>query len=255
MRIVVLTGAGISAESGVSTFRNKGGLWDQHRIEDVASPEGFQRDPHLVHRFYNERRKNIKKIQPNRAHIALAEYEKNYLADKAAIPSALSAINGGTITKLENEDDKKEKGFCLITQNIDGLHQRARSQNVLAMHGELNLGRCAGCHQVFTVDGDLSLEASCAHCQLVGQLRPHVVWFGEMPFYLEEIEREIMKCDLFVAIGTSSIVYPAAGLVLSAKQASAYCVEINIERTEMSEFYDQVLIGKATQMVPQFFQY
>ena len=226
--IVILTGAGVSAESGVPTFRGADGLWENHRIEDVASPAGFARNPQLVHRFYNERRRRLRTLQPNAAHTALAEFEQQL--------------------------NKEKQRLSLVTQNIDGLHSRAGSQKVLAMHGELEQGRCEKCQTIFAVQGDLSLQSVCSHCKKAGGLRPQVVWFGEIPLFMEQIMGALQTCDLFVAIGTSSEVYPAAGFVMAAKQAAAYCIELNLERTEMSAMYDECKQGKASVLVPDFLQ-
>jgi NAD-dependent deacetylase len=188
-RVVVLTGAGISSESGIATFRAKDGLWENYRVEDVATPEAFDRNPELVHRFYNERRAQHEgsrpgtmAIQPNRAHMALAEFE--------------SLFTGS---------------FLLVTQNVDALHERAGSKRVLHMHGELLKMRCMATGEAVPWTRDSSLQSLCDCCGGPGRLRPHIVWFGEMPFHLGQIEMALSACDLFVSIGTSGNVYPAAG--------------------------------------------
>ncbi|TWT76659.1 NAD-dependent protein deacylase [Planctomycetes bacterium CA13] len=225
MKVLVLTGAGISAESGVPTFRDANGLWEGHRFEDVATPEAFRSNPALVHQFYNERRRRLQEpdIQPNAAHIALAEFEKKH------------------------DDD-----FLLVTQNIDGLHKRAGSQNVLAMHGELLKARCVDTGSIFDWTGDL--DASTPHPlnpNAVGRLRPHVVWFGEMPIGLEQIEAAAAKADLFIAIGTSAVVYPAASIV-QWTQPTCRRIEINLDATPSSPIFDESIRGKATVEVGKF---
>ena len=188
--IVVLTGAGISAESGIKTFRASDGLWENHRVEDVATPEAYERNPELVHRFYNERRRQLLSgIEPNKAHTVLAELGKQ-----------LSASSTRSLT--------------VVTQNIDNLHQRAGSNPVYPMHGELLKIRCKKTQQLFDCDTDTSPDDRCPCCNQIGNLRPHVVWFGEMPIYMDEIESALRQCDLFVAIGTSGNVYPKRMLKL-----------------------------------------
>ena len=222
-KVVVLTGAGISAESGLSTFRDNNGLWDNHRVEDVATPEAFDRDPALVQRFYNMRRAALNTVEPNAAHQALAAAEKQF------------------------------KSFLLVTQNVDDLHERAGSQNLLHMHGELLKKRCVQCHQITAINDDLMLESVCKHCDRTGTLRPHIVWFGEMPLYMDDIMSALMQCDLFVSIGTSGAVYPAAGFVEIANQAGAHTVELNLEPSDQNSQFKQSIHGPASELVPQFF--
>ncbi|MEO0443371.1 MAG: Sir2 family NAD+-dependent deacetylase [Pseudomonadota bacterium] len=223
--IVILTGAGISAESGLKTFRAADGLWEDHRVEDVATPEAFIRDPALVHRFYNERRRYLLSgIEPNAAHHALAK---------------LSASNKPQVT--------------LITQNIDDLHRRAGSHHIYHMHGELLKIRCKVTGQTFDCNHDTSVNDSCACCKVAGNLRPHVVWFGEMPLYMNEIEMALRNCDLFVAIGTSGNVYPAAGFFQTAKFYGAHTVELNLEPSTSGSLFDEQHYGPATDIVPNFF--
>ncbi|MBF0315294.1 MAG: NAD-dependent deacylase [Oligoflexia bacterium] len=217
--IVVLTGAGISAESGIKTFRDQNGLWENHDIEDVATPRGFRKNPALVYRFYNERRKQALSCQPNLAHSALVELEQ---------------LLG--------------KGLSLVTQNVDDLHERAGSTTLFHMHGELNKARCLGCQKVFAWTGDLDDTSKCESCGSI--MRPHIVWFEEIPFFMPEIERPLKKCDIFVAIGTSGVVYPAAGFYTSAKKTGSYTIEINLQRT--SHNFHAFMEGPATQSVPQF---
>jgi NAD-dependent deacetylase len=221
--IVVLTGAGISAESGVQTFRAKDGLWENHRIEDVATPEAFVRDPQLVQQFYNERRQPILDglVHPNPAHLALAELAREFT---------------GKLT--------------LVTQNIDNLHEQAGSPSVLHMHGEILKIRCQSSQQIFDIDRAISVDDVCVCCGRAGNLRPHIVWFGEMPLYMDEIYQAIQECDLFVAIGTSGNVYPAAGFVQEANHAGAKTLEINLERSNVANQFDRALYGKAGEVLP-----
>ena len=221
---MVLTGAGISAESGLSTFRDNNGLWDNHHVEDVATPEAFDRDPALVHRFYNLRREALNSVRPNAAHEALVVVEKQC------------------------------ESFLLVTQNVDDLHERAGSENLLHMHGELLKKRCVQCHQITTQFKEISIDTRCENCERIGTLRPHIVWFGEMPLYMDEIMLALMQCDLFVSIGTSGTVYPAAGFVEIANQSGAHTVEINLEPSEQNSHFNQSLHGPASQLVTQFFR-
>ena len=223
-KVVVLTGAGISAESGLSTFRDGGGLWDNHRVEDVATPEAFDRDPQLVHKFYNQRRAALKSVEPNAAHFALAAAEKQF------------------------------NSFLLVTQNVDDLHQRAGSKNLLHMHGELLKKRCVQCHKVSTTATDLSVNSPCEHCQRESTLRPHIVWFGEMPLFMDEIMLALMSCDLFISIGTSGTVYPAAGFVEIANQSGAHTVELNLEPSDQNSQFKQSIYGSASELVPNYFK-
>jgi NAD-dependent deacetylase len=226
MRVAILTGAGISQESGIATFRGLQGLWEGHRLEDVASPEGFARQPDLVWEFYNQRRRQLlqPEIQPNAAHRAIAQFEQ----------------------ALEPED------FLLITQNVDNLHERAGSRRLIHMHGELLKARCLDTGEVFPWSGDLNRETPDPRdAQRRGRLRPHIVWFGEMPLGLEEIERHLQSCDLFVAVGTSGVVYPAAGFVRWTPHTCRR-VEINLEATAAESQFDEILRGPATQVVPDF---
>ncbi|MEM7360964.1 MAG: Sir2 family NAD+-dependent deacetylase [Pseudomonadota bacterium] len=221
--IVVLTGAGISAESGIKTFRASDGLWEDHRVEDVATPEGYQRDPELVQRFYNERRQPILEnaVHPNAAHSALARLEQEFAGR-----------------------------FTLVTQNIDNLHEQAGSKNVLHMHGEILKIRCADTQQVFECTEAVSLDDRCVCCDAPGTLRPHIVWFGEMPFYMDEIYRALAECDLFISIGTSGNVYPAAGFVQMANQSGADTLEINLEESNVATDFRDAVYGKAGEVLP-----
>lgn len=225
--IVVLTGAGISAESGISTFRDQNGLWENHRIEDVASPEGFRRHPEMVLNFYNLRRAQLERpeIQPNAAHFALSDFEKRWIAQ------------GGQ--------------FTLISQNVDDLHQRAGSQNILSMHGQLRSALCPDCGHRQTWTGPLNLGDLCPECGHQAQLRPDIVWFGEAPYQLEACYQAVAAADLFVSIGTSGQVYPAAGFMDLAYEAGAVTAELNLEKT--SPDFDEAIYGPASQVVPLFF--
>jgi NAD-dependent deacetylase len=222
--IVILTGAGISRESGLATFRDADGIWARHRIEDVATPQAFARNPDLVQGFYNARRAQLRDpaIQPNAAHHALARLE-------AAWPAPVT----------------------LVTQNIDGLHPRAGSRNVIPMHGELLKARCLACHAVSVWEDDITAHAACPAYDAPGRLRPHVVWFGEIPLEMERIEAALNECGVFVAIGTSGQVYPAAGFVQAVRR-HARCVELNLEETEGTALFHEALHGPATQIVPKF---
>lgn len=219
--IVVLTGAGISAESGVRTFRDGNGLWEHHRVEDVATPEGFARNPTLVYRFYNERRRSLPGVRPNAAHEALARLEAAWAGD-----------------------------FLLVTQNVDDLHDRAGSKHLLHMHGELLKARCLACRAVVPWPGDLDADCRCPVCAH-GRLRPHIVWFGEVPMGIERIYTALDRCALFVAIGTSGHVYPAAGFV-EAAAPGARTVELNLEPSHVVDAFQEHRTGKATDLVPAF---
>lgn len=223
-RIVILTGAGISAESGLGTFRDKDGLWTKYDLEEVATPEGFARNPSLVHEFYNARRQNLIEAQPNPAHHALAKLER---------------AHAGRV--------------LIVTQNVDNLHERAGSRNVLHMHGELLKARCENCGQVAEWTGDLALDTPCPACGTPSYLRPHVVWFGEMPFHMDRIALELAACDLFVSIGTSGNVYPAAGFVADVRAAGrARTVELNLEPSEGHSLFQERVYGRASEVVPTF---
>ena len=208
--IVILTGAGISAESGISTFRDHNGLWETHRFEDLATPEAFRRDPVLVHRFYNARRAQLKLVRPNAAHAALARLEQGWAAGE----------------------------FLLVTQNVDDLHERAGSRKLVHMHGEIRKLRCASCADVVWHEEDAGPELACRLCQRAGHMRPDIVWFGEMPYRMEEIYAAVERADIFVAIGTSGVVYPAAGLAAAAQGNGRRCrtIEVNQQPTGASAF-------------------
>jgi NAD-dependent deacetylase len=229
--IVVLTGAGISAESGVLTFRDNNGLWCNHRIEDVATPEAFARNPKLVQEFYNMRRAQLPEVKPNAAHLALADLAERF-----------------------------DGRFLLVTQNVDDLHDRAmegRSARagfeLLHMHGELTKVRCAETGIVYDWRGDVTADSQCACCHELGTLRPHIVWFGEMPLYMEKIYAALAQCDLFLSIGTSGNVYPAAGFVHEVRRAGrGHAVELNLEPSLGATLFDEKIYGQATKTVPEF---
>lgn len=225
LSIVVLTGAGISAESGIKTFRASDGLWEEHRVEDVATPEAFARNPNLVHRFYNMRRENLQspQIKPNLAHIALAELEQ-----------------------------KPNLSVTVVTQNIDNLHERGGSSNVIHMHGELLKCFCTLSGQRFEISGELTIDSVCDCCDKPGRLRPDIVWFGEMPYQMDEIYEAIGNCDLFISIGTSGNVYPAAGFVEVANQCGAYTVELNLEASNTESAFKEKRYGRASEIVPAY---
>ena len=223
--IVVLTGAGVSRESGLATFRDADGIWAKVRIEDVATPEAFARDPARVHDFYNARRLQLRApdVEPNAAHIALAELERKHTG-----------------------------GVLVVTQNIDDLHERGGSRNVLHMHGELGQQRCAHCGAAGPAPDTLSVDQTCRDCGQAGGLRPDVVWFGEMPYHMDRIDAALDRCTLFVSIGTSGNVYPAAGFVQQAKQSGAHTVELNLEPSDGASLFDETHYGPATDIVPRF---
>lgn len=219
-QIVVLTGAGISAESGVPTFRDADGLWEGHRVEDVATPEGFERDRATVQRFYDERRAALATVQPNPAHVALAELEET-MGD----------------------------ALLVVTQNIDDLHERAGSTRVVHMHGELLKALCRSCGVASPWAGTLLDEPACPGCG-VHDLRPDVVWFGEVPYEMDRITDALTDASLFVSIGTSGAVYPAAGFVQHARRHGARTLELNLEPSEGTHFFHEARQGRAGDLVP-----
>ncbi len=224
--IVILTGAGISKESGLDTFRDADGIWAKVDLEDVATPQGFRRDPARVHAFYNHRRAGLTDpvIVPNAAHAAIARLQAEWPEE-----------------------------VMLVTQNIDDLHERGGSRDVLHMHGELLKARCGQCAGVSVWRDDLDLDSACPHCGTAGGMRPHVVWFGETPFYMAEVEAALQRCGLFISIGTSGNVYPAAGFVAQARMAGrAHTVELNLEPSEGASLFHECRHGPATEVVPAF---
>ena len=221
--IAILTGAGISAESGIQTFRDAGGLWENHPVEQVATPEGFAADPKLVHRFYNLRRAALSTVEPNAAHIALGRLQAEFSG-----------------------------GVTLVTQNVDDLHERGGAADVIHMHGELISAFCMACDHHWRQLENLSVETPCPACQTIGGPRPDIVWFGEMPYHMDRIEQALQNCDLFVSIGTSGAVYPAAGFVQLAHMYGAQTLELNLEPSQGSVFFGETRYGLATQLVPQW---
>jgi NAD-dependent deacetylase len=218
--IFVLTGAGISAESGVATFRGPDGLWEGHRVEDVATPEAFLRDPALVQKFYDARRAKLHTVEPNAAHEALARLDREWPGE-----------------------------LLIVTQNVDDLHERAGAKRVLHMHGELKSAWCLGCDGRFRWKEDLGHGPACPGCG-AARLRPDIVWFGEIPYEMDRIEAALMNADLFVSIGTSGAVYPAAGYVQTARYLGVRTLEINLEPSQGSFFFDESRIGRAGELVP-----
>jgi len=219
--IVVLTGAGISAESGLATFRAADGLWEGHRVEDVATPQAFRRDPALVHQFYDARRARLDEVQPNAAHRALARLDERWSGE-----------------------------FLLVTQNVDDLHERAGSKRLLHMHGELLRAWCLHCGDRSAWAGPMGEGAACGACGKAGAVRPDIVWFGEMPYGMDRIEHALSNADLFVSIGTSGAVYPAAGFVRLAAAHGAGTLELNLEPSQGASFFDESRAGPATALVP-----
>lgn len=221
-KIVILTGAGISAESGLKTFRDAGGLWEGHRVEDVATPEAFARDPALVHQFYNMRRANAAAARPNAAHRALAELEA---AGRHEV--------------------------LVVTQNVDDLHERAGSRNVIHMHGALAGALCAACDHRWPAPAVMAPTDACPVCAAAAT-RPDIVWFGEMPYRMDEIWHALRAADLFVSIGTSGQVYPAAAFVQEAARAGARTLELNLEPSAGARDYDKTRNGPAGLIVPEW---
>ena len=222
--IVILTGAGISKESGLDTFRDQDGLWANHKIDDVATPQGFEKNPKLVHKFYNQRRQELHKVYPNAAHIALAKLESHW-------PSKVT----------------------LITQNVDDLHERAKQKNIIHMHGQLKEVRCIETEKVFEWDKNLELSDPCPCCQKKGNLRENIVWFGELPFDLPKIFTELDICDYFLSIGTSGNVYPAGGFAQHVQmRGNTKLIEFNVGSSEISHMFTDKHVGPATQTVPDF---
>lgn len=218
--IVVLTGAGISAESGLATFRGPGGLWEGHRVEDVCTPEALARDPELVHRFYDERRAALTKVEPNAAHRALAKLDAEWIG-----------------------------ALLIITQNVDDLHERAGARRLIHMHGELLSALCAACGEQRSWEGCLPPGTACGACDSLS-LRPDIVFFGEMPYRMDEIDAALRAADLFVSIGTSGAVYPAAGYVQTARYVGAQTLELNLDPSAGSLMFHETRLGSASELVP-----
>lgn len=220
--IVILTGAGVSAESGVRTFRDNDGLWEEHRVEDVATPEAFARDPQLVQHFYNLRRAQLGTVAPNPAHKAIAELQQ----------------------KLDGR-------VTVVTQNVDNLHERGGSRDVIHMHGELAKVRCIHCGIVHAWEDDCTQATPCPSCRAAPGLRPHIVWFGEIPFHMDLIMARLDACDLFISVGTSGNVYPAAGFVAEVNtRGRAHTIEVNLEPSAGVSYFRECRHGKAGQLMP-----
>lgn len=220
MRIVILSGAGLSAESGLGTFRDVGGLWQKYDLEEVATPEGFARNPALVHQFYNARRANCAAASPNAAHHALADFQHSGVAE-----------------------------VTLVTQNIDDLLERAGARDVIHMHGQVMRALCAGCGHRWDAPAVMQPDDPCPACTAPAT-RPDIVWFGEIPFHMEEIGTALAQADLFVAIGTSGAVYPAAGFVQEARHHGARTLELNLDPSDTSRLFDETRLGPASEVVP-----
>lgn len=224
LNIFILTGAGISAESGLSTFRDADGLWTQNDLAKLATPEGFAENPARVREFYSARRKILEIAAPNKAHLALARLERE-----------MTALGGSVF---------------LCTQNVDDLHEQGGCIDVVHMHGELRVTRCHGCDATWPDAGPLSADSACPACGVVGTARPHVVWFGEVPLFLDAIDGALQESDLFVSIGTSGAVYPAAGLVAQARRWGIRTCELNLEPSDNARSFDERRYGPATEVVP-----
>lgn len=216
-RIVILTGAGVSAESGLATFRDSNGLWEKHDPMQIATPEAFRRDPDLVYRFYNARRNQLQDVHPNDAHRALSRLQKEFSGE-----------------------------VFLVTQNVDDLHERGGSDQVCHMHGELSSVLCQACNRTARVYEDYDARCTCPLCGKAGTLRPDIVWFGEIPYHMDAIGMLLRDCDLFIAVGTSGVVYPAAGFVQQALLNGAWTIEINQELSEVTGYFHQQRRGAAT---------
>lgn len=221
--IVILTGAGISAESGLATFRSSNGLWNNHRVEDVASVEGFERNPDLVHDFYNGLKTEIQAAQPNAGHMAITRLQQNY-------PAAVS----------------------IITQNVDTLHEKAGSESVYHIHGQINQSVCLNCGRVLETWGDVDSQTQCPHCTVAGLMKPNIVFFGESLLYMDKVDELLAQCDLFISIGTSGVVYPAAAFVQIAKSHGAETWEFTLEPTSNNYYFDHHIYGAAGQTFPSF---
>lgn len=214
--IVILTGAGISAESGLATFRASNGLWNNHPVEDVATIEAFERNPAYVHEFYNELKKELVKAKPNPAHLA--------------------------ITKLQNEYPAQ---ISVVTQNVDTLHEKAGNKNIYHIHGQINQAVCLNCGHILETFGDVDTETVCPHCHIAGMMKPNIVFFGENLLCMDTVDRLLANCDLFLSIGTSGVVFPAASFVQIAKYNNARTLEFNLEPTSNNYYFDKHIYGKA----------
>ena len=221
--IVILTGAGISAESGLATFRSSNGLWNNHRVEDVATIEAFQRNPEFVHDFYNQMKPELLAAKPNPAHLALTKLQDNY-------PAPVS----------------------IITQNVDTLHEKAKSRNIYHIHGQINQAVCLNCGHVLETWNDVTTKTVCPQCSVAGMMKPNIVFFGENLLYMDKVERLLASCDLFISVGTSGVVFPAAAFVQTAKLYGAETYEFNLEKTSNNFYFDHHIFGKAGDTLPPF---
>ncbi|MBR1914891.1 MAG: NAD-dependent deacylase [Alphaproteobacteria bacterium] len=223
--IFILTGAGISAQSGLKTFRDTNGLWENFKVEDVASIEGFEKNPKLVHDFYNHLRPQMLSSMPNKAHLAIADFQKRY--------------SNGEVN--------------LITQNVDLLHEKAGSREVFHMHGRIDECVCQHCQKVIKTLSDVSFDMPCPYCRSL-KLKPNIVFFGQMPMFMDEIEKMLRTCHIFIAVGTSGVVYPAAGFVMTAKYYGAETYLFNLEKAENNFYFDHQVLGKASETLPDFLE-
>lgn len=221
--IVILTGAGISAESGLATFRSSNGLWNNHRVEDIATIEGFERNPALVHDFYNGLKTEIQKARPNKAHLAITRLQEKY---------------PGTVS--------------VITQNVDTLHEKAGNRNVYHIHGQINQALCLNCGHILETFGDVDTETLCPHCRITGMMKPNIVFFGENLLCMDKVEELLRRCGLFISIGTSGVVYPAAGFVRTVKYYGAKTCEFTLETTANNYLFDRHIYGKAGETFPPY---
>ncbi len=222
-KIVFLTGAGISAESGLATFRSENGLWNNHRVEDVATIEAYWRNQDYVHDFYNNMKPELWNAKPNAGHLAITKLQQEYPAD-----------------------------VHIITQNVDTLHEKAKSKNVHHIHGQINQAVCMNCGHVIETWGDVSSETVCESCGVQGMMKPNIVFFGENLLYMDKVEELLRKADLFVSVGTSGVVFPAAGFVQTAKYYGADTIEFNLEPTSNNFYFDKHIMGKAGDTLPKF---
>ena len=221
--IVILTGAGISAESGLATFRASNGLWNNHRVEDVATIEAFERNPAYVHEFYNELKKELVKAEPNPAHLA--------------------------ITRLQNE---YPANISVVTQNVDTLHEKAGNKNIYHVHGQINQAVCLNCGHILETFGDVDTETACQNCGIAGMMKPNIVFFGENLLYMDKVDDLLRHCDMFLSIGTSGVVFPAAAFVQTAKYYGAATFEFNLEPTSNNFYFDKHIFGPAGTTLPAF---
>lgn len=221
--IVILTGAGISAESGLATFRASNGLWNNHKVEDVATIEAFERNPAYVHEFYNDLKKELAAAKPNAAHLAITRLQQEYPAD-----------------------------ISVITQNVDTLHEKAGNRNIYHIHGQINQAVCLNCSHVLETFGDIDTETVCPHCQVSGMMKPNIVFFGENLLCMDEVDTLLRRCDLFLSVGTSGVVFPAAAFVQTAKYYGAATYEFNLEPTSNNFYFDKHIFGPAGTTLPAF---